>query len=690
MKLKALRMVVLTVLVVGIMCSFTLRLMSYQIIDGASYRVAADKTTVQLVPVVAPRGDILDRYGNILATNQQFYTIMLDKTGFPTKDAEKENATILQLCTILKNNGMMWQENIPISLTQPYTFSQVKSSLNNLKKLLKITDDNEFTPDNVMSLLINRYKVSAEYTAEQVREIVGVRYQMEIKQFSLSNVFTYATNVNLDVINQISEQSVPGVVIGASYSRIYTDGTLAPQVIGNVGPIYAKDVKKYTDLKYPLDAIVGRGGVEQYMESYLRGIDGIDDVEINNQGIVTSRAPDAQKPAKSGDNVVLTIDAGMQRMLQTSLQNAISNIAAEARGDATKGANCKAGAAVVLNIKTGEVLAMASTPGYDNNTYTQNYNAISTTPGDPLLNRAVQSTYRPGSTFKPCTAVSGLMNNVIDENTTIYCGGTFTKGTYIGGDDGMAYGNIAVRRALTVSSNVFFNTLADRISGVVGGSTMLENTAASLGLGKLTGIELPGEKPGIISGPTYAKDTGKIWNPADPAQSGIGQLYNSFSPIQLANYVGGIVNGGTRYQVHIVKKVTSHDGTNTVLENQPKVVSGDFKIPDHIVQVVKEGMRGVTTDGTAAAVFADLSLQVGGKTGTSQVLTADGLQGWNGLFVSFAPYDDPQIVVAVAVENAAWGSQTSYVAKDVFNYMYLNGQLDQTAPLPTSTDTLLN
>jgi penicillin-binding protein 2 len=279
------------------------------------------------------------------------------------------------------------------------------------------------------------------------------------------------------------------------------------------------------------------------------------------------------------------------------------------------------------------------------------------------------------------------MNNVITKDTVIDCNGSYSIGTWTGGDDG-SYGPIKLIRAITVSSNVFFYTTATRLS--LAGPYLLENTARALGLGQLTGIELPNEAKGTISGPTLAKEEGISWNPADPAQSGIGQLYNEYTPLQLAAYIGGVVNGGTRYQVHIVKSVKSYDNTKTVLENTPKVVS-NFKIPQNYVDLIKQGMYGVTVEGgTAGAVLGDVSLQMGGKTGTTQLGTKQDPKGWDGLFIGFAPYNNPQIVVAVAVENANWGYQTAYVARDVFNYMYLNNPDQTSSPLPLSSGQLIH
>jgi penicillin-binding protein 2 len=712
LKLRALRVFGLVFVVIAVICGFTIRLMNYQITDGAAYRKDANKTTVESIPIVAPRGEILDRYGTVLATNTVGYSILLERTTFPTAKSGKENSTILEITDIMTSNGQQWIDSLPISTTAPYSFNQNSDA--DIKALKTRLTDNKLvsdklsaalTADSAMNLLKKLYKIPASYTQAQARTVIGVRYGMDVKGFGISSPYTFAKNVSLDSINQMLERSIPGIEETEQYSRIYPDGTIAPQVIGNVRTIHADQYKKMnadiakqnadaakdspTIQKYALDAIIGQNGLESSQEKYLRGINGTESIEINSTGTITGKT--TIDDAKPGNNVVTTLDASLQKVLQQSLADAIAKVHSESQGDLAKGADCKAGSAVVENIKTGEILAMASCPSYDNSTFWQNYTAISNTPGYPLNNKALQA-YRPGSSYKPCVAVSALMNGIITKDTTITCNNVFDTyaPSYIGYDDDQYLGNISVVEAIEKSSNVFFNTLGDRLNKK--GSTLLEQTAKALGLGQPTGIELP-EDTGAISGPTYAKAKGLTWYAADPAQSGIGQSYNMYTPLQLANYIGTIVNGGKRTQVHIVKDVKSYDNTKTILENQPKIVS-DLKIPDDIVNTVKVGMNKVTSGdgGTAEAAFANFSLPVGGKTGTSQVdMIVDGnkLQVHNGLFLCFAPYADPQIVVAVVIENCAWGNQAADVATNVLNYLYLNNPDYSSSTLPISGSQLI-
>ena len=701
MKLSSARMITLVLLVFAIMCSFTLQLMRYQITDGEGYRTVANQTSVQSTEIVAPRGEILDRFGRVIATNVVGYTVVLEKAAFPNDKSGNQNDGILQLTNILAKNNMQWADTLPISKTQPFAFNQgsdaaVKSlrtfitqkdtsSTKDAKKKKELeAQDLAATAEQLLAKLKTRYQLRSGFTKEQERIIIGVRYEMEIRDYSIKGTFTLATNVSLDAVTQISElsNSLHGIVIGNQFSRTYPDGTLAPQVIGTVGPIYATEFAALKAKGYSLDDVVGKGGIESSMESYLRGINGLENIEIDTKGNIVERNKTlAEQP---GNNVMLTIDMDLQKYLQDALPVIIQQVITKAKGDTNIGASANAAAAVVLNIKTGEVLAMASYPSYDLNTYYQNYSAIVSNPAKPLMSRGIQGLYRPGSAYKPCVATAGLIYGVITPTSTIKTESHFIKGTYSGYDEagGPTYNVI---QALAVSSNFFFNTVADRL--YMGGLyTKFEDTAKALGLGQKTGIELPNEWAGVISGPTEKKADGRTWYPADAAQSGIGQLDNQYTPLQLAQYVATICNKGARTQVHIVKSVKSYDNSKTLLENTVKITT-DLKIPDIVVQTVKDGMLAVTESaGTANSVFQGFPLQIGGKTGTAQESNA----GYNGVFISFAPYNDPQIAVAVVMEHGHNGYQNAPVARDAFNYYFVHDAAWATSPdkLPDATVAL--
>lgn len=721
MNIRNARLYVLYGLVIAILAVFVYRLMRYQITEGASFRTQSEKTTVQSTEVVAPRGEILDRYGRVLATNTVGYSVTLQKAAWPSST---QNANILKITDILAQDGETWNDTLPIGQAEPWTFTGSDSDIKTLRKFLEQTVDNiptstklnkvtltakqkaQFNADEkatapeIMARLIKRYKIPSNYTASQIRTIVGVRYQMEQAGFSYTYTYTFAKNVSLNTVNRLSENggNIPGILITQQYTRSYTSDTFAPFIVGTVSPIFADEYNNTQDpsksLKkqgYSMDDIIGRGGIEGSMEKYLRGTNGTQNVLINKaKEIVGTETSQATKP---GDNVILTIDADLQQIVQDELPVIISQVQAASGGSTLNGANADAGAAVVLNVKTGEILAMASYPSYTRTQYAQEYSTLAKDPTHPLLNRTIQGIYRPGSTYKPVTAIAGLMSGVITPTETVYTQTWWTKyGAHFYDDTTNSSKNVIT--ALAASSNYFFYTVADRLY-MSGQLSKLENTAKALGLGQKTGIDLPGELAGEISGPTDTKAKGGTWHAADAAQSGIGQLNNLYTPLQLAQYVGAIANGGTYYKSHIVQSVKSYDNLQTVVDNQPQLVSSDLKISDSVINIVKQGMLQVTegSDGTASNVFQNFPVQLAGKTGTAQT---NNKQNYNGVFISFAPYQDPEIAVAVVIENGHNGYQTAPVARSTYNYYFVDNQQWTTdplpsvsSPLPASTGTLL-
>ena len=718
MKIRKVRICVIYVFVFVLMAGFIFRLMRLQITQGSSYRAQSDKTTVQSTELVAPRGEIMDRYGRVLATNSVGYSLTLQKSAWPS---DTQNANILKITELLSQDGEGWEDSLPIGHQTPWDFSGSDSQIGTLRQFVEqnldglpsssktkrnskqdatYKTDEKASAADIMKRLIKRYKITGNYTNEQIRTLVGVRYQMEQQDFSYTSTYTFAKNLSLDSVNRISEngENIPGILVTQQYTRSYTSDSFAPFIVGNVGPIFSEEYNNKEDpsksLKnqgYSMDDVIGRGGVESTMEKYLRGTNGSQSVLINkNKEIVGTEVEAAAQP---GNNVVLTVDRDLQQAVQDELPVVIQQVRTAAGGSSQIGANANAGSAVVLNIRTGEVLAMASYPSYTRTQYTQSYSSLASNPAHPLLNRAIQGVYRPGSTYKPVTAIAGLMNGVITPTETVMTSSYWTKyGAHFYDDTPPSAKNVI--QAISASSNYFFYTVADRL--YTGGLlSKLEGTAKELGLGQKTGIELPGELSGEISGPTDTKNKGETWYPADAAQSGIGQLNNLYTPLQLAQYAGAIANGGTYYKAHIVKKVTSYDNTQTVLNDTAQVSSDSTKLSNSAIGIVKQGMLSVTeaSEGTADSVFQGFPVTVAGKTGTAQT---NNKQNYNGVFISFAPYDNPEIAVAVVIENGHNGYQTAPVARSAYNYYFANNQQWTTdalpnvsSPLPTASNSLI-
>ena len=669
MKASALRNILLGILVVAVMLGCTLRLARYQIVDGATYRTQAKKVTLQSVSVTAPRGEILDRYGRVIATSKIGYEVYLQSSIFPSdKKAAQVNGILRSLCDVLQEKGESWNDTLPISKTAPYAFTAGSDA--QIKKLRTLLNDNQnLSADALMQKLIKKYSLQS-YTQDQQRTLAGIRFGMDVEEFRIAGTYAFADSVSMDTVTKIKERSsaLTGVAISEVPTRVYVDGTVAPHVIGSVGPIYASEYQALKKKGYNMNEIVGKTGIEKSMESYLRGVPGKQTMEVDENGNAVSGS--VTSTAKPGDNVVLTIDSNLQKLVQSSLEATVKNIAADAHGSVQNGANAKSGAAVVLDIKTGELLAMASYPSYDINTYQQNYSQLVSDSTRPLFDRCVSGAYRPGSTFKPITALSALMNGTITAGSRIYCPASFTVGTgsgaYTGWDDEhRARGAIDVVTALSVSSNVFFYQVGQRV-----GISKLVQTANIFGIGQRTGIELPAEASGTMSSPDEKQTRGSSWYPADIVQASIGQLDTTITPIQLASYVSTLVKYGERDEVHVVRTVKTYDNSKTLVDNSTAKVVSKTDLPKNLVDVVRVGMRTVAESGTASSVFNNYQITIGGKTGTAQVP-----KGYNGVFVAFAPYDDPEYAVAVVVENGHNGYQTAPVAKDAFNYLFsINGQ----------------
>lgn len=664
--LKKSRIAVLVIIFIGIMAGYTFQLMQYQIVNGESYRVKNSQSSTGTMEIVAPRGDILDRYGRVLATSEIYYSIVLQKAYFPT-DKDKQNTELLELTKILTEDQETWIDELPISTTAPYTFTQKDSKIAALikyfnsitsKKIGELSEDADAT--TVYNKFVELYGIEG-YDEQETRTLVGIRYSMGQKYFSTTKVYTLAEKVSKDTITKIEERSsnLPGTVIQQDPERYYPDGTIAPHIIGITGRISETELKDDQDGFYDAEDSVGKFGIEKSMEEQLRGVNGEETIEQDSEGNVISKT--VTKEPQPGNNVILSIDKDMQINMQNNLPAMVEQVKYEAETQNRPGKNARGAAAVAINIKTGEILAMATYPSYDLNSYYDSYSELnSDSKMTPLLNRCIQGIYRPGSTFKPVVAVAGLRNGDITEDTYWNLPAELTFGTgstaYTGHDDeNMARANVNVTEAIRVSSNIFFMKLASTL-----GITKIGETAADFGIGKKTGVELPSENAGTMSSPELKlANRGVQWFVADTAQASIGQYDTMLTPLQLANYVSTLVKNGQEYQVHIVRQVNSYDNSEIITDNTTPQVISDAKIDESVTDVVKKGMLAVTESGTAQSIFSTFAIKVGGKTGTSQITVND----YNGVFVCFAPYDDPEIAVATVIEYGHNGYQTAPVAK---------------------------
>jgi penicillin-binding protein 2 len=421
--------------------------------------------------------------------------------------------------------------------------------------------------------------------------------------------------------------------------------------------------------------MIGKDGLEKGLEGYLRGIDGVRAVEVNRTTgeLITEYMLEDPDP---GDTCVLTIDTELQEVTERALAETLQQLDSE-REDSDR---VEGGAAVVISVKTGEILAMASYPTYSLSTYVEDLAEKSADPLRPYYNRATMGLYSPGSTFKMATALAALEEGVITPKTTIKDEGvymfyapTYTPGCWIWNDYKRTHGTINVSDAIKYSCNYFFFE-----TGRLLGIERLNKYAEMLGLGQKTGIELTDEKAGNLAGPeSREKNGGAKWKPSETIQAAIGQTEQQFTPVQIASYIATLVSGGKRYQPHLLLSRT--DGADGTVSDTPLDLL-DYEFSKSSIEAIKKGMKGVVTeDGTASKYFRDFPIEVGGKTGSAQTQKD---RSANGVFVSFAPYDDPEIAVCVVGEHAGSGGSVAPVCIAIYDRYFGLGLFEEEEPAP--------
>lgn len=651
------RFIAMIVIFASLISVFVFTLLKNQVIDGKK-DTASNTASVESTEVKALRGQILDRNGNVIVGNRQGNDVVFLASDFPEYSKQEErNKIIKSLIDLFEQNKVKWNDDMPIVMDTNgnYQFAKDRDKDIETMKSRDILRLNKYaTADDCMNELIDRYKLQS-YSKADARKIASVCYQMKIGLFNSANPYTFATDVSDEVASVIKENSnfYKGVDVQVVNYREYADGTIAPHIIGVTGVISAEEYAQLKSDGYAMDDIVGKSGIEQLFEKELKGKNGTKIVTTALDGTQTTKTIDLE----NGENVVLTIDAALQKVTQDALAEKCKSLSS---------ANASGGAAVVMNCKTGEILSIATYPSYDLSSYYKDYSKLAKDSNSPLFNRALLSTYAPGSTAKVSTAIGILEEGVADENSTIECTGTYKYGLVCNNNPETT--TIDIRTALQDSCNIYFYHFGGELLGI----EKMNMYREMLGLGQPTGIELY-ENTGVLDSPSYRTSIGQTWQTGFSLQSAIGQAGNLFTPLQLCNYVATIANGGTRYSAHIVKSVLSSDNSTVIMEKEPEVVcETGFKKKN--IQIIKEGMRRVATV-TLEGSFDDTIVDVACKTGTSTVeKTINGQKGiyTNGFLITFAPYDDPEIAVAVAVEGAYSGGSLAPVASSIYNYYYKN------------------
>lgn len=636
---------------------FVFTLAKNQLIN-AKKEISSNTASVESTEVKATRGQIFDRNGNVIVGNRQGNDVVFNAAEFPEFSKQEErNKLIKSLIDLFEKNNVKWNDDMPIVIDSNgnYQFTADRDKDIKTMKSRDILRLNKYaTADDCMRELIERYKLES-YSKADARKIASVCYEMKINNFNSANPYTFATDVSDLVASVIKENSsfYKGVDVQVVNYREYTDGTLAPHIIGVTGVISAEEYAQLKNDGYDMDDIVGKTGIEQLYEKQLKGNNGKKIVTTSLDGKQTT----VTEGLENGENVFLTLDAGLQKVTQDALAAKINSLDSVNKGG---------GAAVVMNCKTGEILACATYPSYDLKTYYKDYSKLAKDANSPLYNRALLSTYAPGSTAKVSTAIGILEEGVANENSTIECTGTYKYGLVCNNNPETT--TIDIRTAIQDSCNIYFYHFGGELLGI----EKMNMYREMLGLGQPTGIELE-ENTGVLDSPSYRASIGQRWETGFSLQSAIGQAGNLFTPLQLCNYVSTIANGGTRYSAHIVKAIYSSDNSTVIEEKKPEVVcETGFKKKN--IQIIKEGMRRVATV-TLEGSFDDTIVPVACKTGTSTLeKTINGKTGiyTNGFLITFAPYDDPEICVSVAVEGAYSGGSLAPIASSVYNYYYKN------------------
>lgn len=657
------RYITVIVLIFILFFLFAVNLFNIQIINPQQDRNTAVSSIK--VNVDAIRGDILDRNGFPLVTNRQVNKIVFNYENFP-KDYSERNEIILELIRLFDKNDTDWNDNLPIEIKKgALVFAENRENEVAYLKSEAFLDLNYYaTVENCFNALVTRYKLE-HLSLKQARNVASVYYSMVKNGFNTGRNYEFASDVSSELVSAIMERSdlFPGVDLQVASERQYADGAVAPHILGRVGAISESEYEAYKDQGYTINDVIGKSGIEAAMESELRGTKGVKLITTDAEGKKTEEY--LVEPV-AGNTVISTIDYELQKVAQQALEKGVKDLQT-----ATSRIYPMSGAVVVMDSRNNDCLAIASYPTFDNETYAENSEKLNSDETKPLWNRALRSTYTPGSTIKPAVSMAGLEEGIITSSTKIKCKGLYTYyEDYQPGCTGQ-HGYQDVINALYNSCNIFFYETS-RLLGI----SKLNSYFTMFGLGEKTGIELT-ESTGTVDSVALRTQKGELWTPGLTIQAGIGHGDNQFTPIQLCSYVSTIANKGVRYKASIIKSIKSSDLTQTVSETQTQVLSkADFK--EENWELVHKGMLLVGTE--SYADFTDVPVQVAAKTGTTTIekrVNGKMIETYNGFILTFAPYENPEIAICVAVEGAGSGGSTAPIASEIMEYYFREKDMDE-------------
>lgn len=675
-----LRYNILTVLIYVLGIILIARLFNLQIVHGAEYREESNTRLTRESVLEASRGAILDKTGATLVDSKIQFSLEMYKSKVDTATL---NQSILNMINVLEKYETSYVDSFPIKI-EPFEFTISEQELLSWKKSNKLSED--ITAEQAFYKFKSKYGIDTN-NIQDARKIMAIRYEASQKGYSSTKAIRIADNISREAVAEFSESSdkFVGINIVVEPVRQYTSGSLASHILGYAGKINSQEYEQRKST-YGSNDIIGKTGIEYVFEEYLKGKNGTKQIDMAVDG--TTTAEYVSKEATAGSDVVLTIDANLQKVTEDALASNIQKIASGGFG---KAYNAKAGACVVMNVNSGEVLAMASYPNYDPSDFvggisTEAWNNYTNNTAKPLVDKAIQNSYSPGSTYKMVTAIAGLESGAINLNTKINDTGVYKKygismNCWYYTDYHRGHGYLNVSEAIEKSCNYFFYETGDRM-----GIDKLAEFARYFGLGTKTGIELQGETAGVLADRETKKQKhpdDQNWNPGNTLNASIGQGDNEFSPLQMARYISMLANGGHKIDVSIVKTIRNSDGSEASREEINKFVNKKLGLEEdtqeekqlnqNYLNAVLQGMKSVTSDtgGTAYVRFKDFNISVGGKTGSAEAPNNQ-VHAW---FVGFAPFENPEIAIVVMVENGGHGNYTAEVVRDIMGeYFGMNTQ----------------
>ena len=662
--------------------AYAYRLIQLQVVNPRKASTGTGTYTYD-TRVTAARGEILDRNGNVLVTNRASYNLII--TGYALFNSESPNESLRQLVRLCRDLEIDFTDHLPVTKVKPYEYETANYSdtwNNYFRSFLRQNDwDADVSAAQLIKLMRTRFRIPNNWSDEEVRGVLGLRYELDLRNYSSLPTYTLLTDVDATQLAELMELNTPGMQVQASTVREYNTA-YAAHILGRTAAMSPEEWEIYKEQGYAMDAYVGKDGLEKAFEEQLHGTDGILRTTVDREGNIVSQYY-AVEP-KAGSNVEVTIDVNYQRIAEEALADYILNLRENGVGSKKEGTDAEGGAVVMLDVKTGAVLASASYPTFNLSTFSKDYSELVKDKYSPMFNRALMQAYPPGSIYKMSTSIAALNDGIISRYTTVEDKGIYDiyedyqPACYLYTASHQTHGVINCRQALAVSCNYFFYEV-----GRLTGWERMDRTAKALGLGEATGVELaetkgwranPESKKALYSNPGL-----QVFTAGDTISMAIGQSENRFSPLQMAVYTAALANRGVRYKATFLNRIISADYQELLYEMEPTVASR-LEITDEAYEVYTAGMREAVTapNGTANKVFGSYPVAVCAKTGTAQ----HGVAGSDhASFVCYAPADDPQVAIAIYVEKGAQGGSLGSIAKTIFDaYFATVAENDTVAP----------